>query len=189
MADDKNNINRLDLPEIIEEAQRLTEYKYRGLGKAIKENFDHEGFILTPQENKQVLKWILEGTAEIASTSSFAQNSNQTGLDALTYSLIDDDEDVLHPDYYDKGMKLEGNDGMEILFEIPGVVPEQRRYTIVQQFIRTAILNYILFQWYKTIGLYEDSNVHFMEYEKFKGKVSYNGVVTRPTTRPYTTPY
>lgn len=49
-----------------------------------------------------------------------------------------------------------------------------RRYTAIQQFIKNAIENYILYKWFQLHSLLELSNINEREYEKLKEKIRHN---------------
>lgn len=180
---DSKNILRLDLEEIYNECQGITEAKARAL------TLDPNVFAITSVVKNQVHQFAMEGASLIANNAGIVRNSSQTGLDALTYEQTVDEPDPIPTNEFDKEIPVNGvctdeNQKLDsglmdiVLFEIEDVDGEQNRYTMVQTFIKSAMIHYILFKWYKMMGRADLASIEYQEYEEFNGKVRFNAVRT-----------
>jgi hypothetical protein len=181
MATDVNNILRVDLPEIYDECQGMTEIKARAL------ELDPDVFAISVVVKNQIHSFAMEGASLIADNASIIRNSAQTGMDALTYKEEDDEPDPpvendygdIIPPYgedTDLNQKLVKKTQDLILFEIEDIETESNRYTVVQNFIKSALVHYILFKWYELVAKPELAAIEFVEYEKFTGKARFNSI-------------
>ena len=75
-----------------------------------------------------------------------------------------------------KGEKLNRASGDIITFQIDDLNSDQTRYTVVQGFIRSALINYSLYKWYTLMGLGEDAGVELAEFNNSVERVRYNAV-------------
>ena len=74
------------------------------------------------------------------------------------------------------GEKLTASAGDTITFQITDLNTDQTRYTIVQGFIRSALINYSLYKWYSLVGLGEEASLELAEFNVAKDRVRYNAV-------------
>ena len=74
------------------------------------------------------------------------------------------------------GEKLNQGSGDTITFQITDLNTDQTRYTVVQGFIRSALINYSLYKWYTLVGLGDDAAVELAEFNVAKDRVRYNAV-------------
>tara|TARA_R100001509_G_C4883635_1_gene221089 strand:+ start:895 stop:1566 length:672 start_codon:yes stop_codon:yes gene_type:complete len=74
------------------------------------------------------------------------------------------------------GEKLNRASGDIISFQIDDLNSDQTRYTVVQGFIRSALINYSLYKWYTLMGLGEDAGVELAEFNNSVERVRYNAV-------------
>ena len=72
------------------------------------------------------------------------------------------------------GEKLTSSSGDTITFQIDDLNTDQTRYTVVQGFIRSALINYSLYKWYTLMGLGEDASVELAEFNVAVDRVRYN---------------
>ena len=142
MATDVKNILRVDLPEIYDECQGMTEIKARALG------IDPDVFAISVVTKPQIHSFAMEGASLIADNASIIRSSAQTGLDALTYEQTVDEPDppvenefgAIIPPYgedTDLNQKLVAKTQDLIIFEIDDIESEGNRYTMVQNFIKS----------------------------------------------------
>ena len=184
MANDKKHLERVDLKDIFSECERITAKRYRALQNQV----DIDDFVITEEDYTQLLVYAIDAAADIASRCSYVQTSNQTPLEALSYTKEDTLGDGVGRDDFEKGQKLYLSDMPEILFDFEGVDTMHLRYTVVQQFIRAALRYYILSEYYETVGLFNDSAINRTKYDEAVGKVNFNAVVNnnrKGKTRPY----
>lgn len=94
-----------------------------------------------------------------------------------------DNEDIMYQDDNSDnlgdrktGEKLTASAGDTITFQITDLNTDQTRYTIVQGFIRSALINYSLYKWYSLVGLGEEASLELAEFNVAKDRVRYNAV-------------
>lgn len=94
-----------------------------------------------------------------------------------------DNEDIMYQDDNSDnlgdrktGEKLTADAGDTITFQITDLNTDQTRYTIVQGFIRSALINYSLYKWYSLVGLGEEASLELAEFNVAKDRVRYNAV-------------
>ena len=94
-----------------------------------------------------------------------------------------DNEDIMYQDDNSDnlgdrkaGEKLTSSAGDTITFQITDLNTDQTRYTIVQGFIRSALINYSLYKWYSLVGLGEEASLELAEFNVAKDRVRYNAV-------------
>jgi hypothetical protein len=178
---DTKNILRFDLEEIYEECQSITEAKSRALA------LNTDIFSISSGVKNQIHQFALEGAGIIANNASLIRHSTQTGLDGITYQQSVDEPDPVPVNEFDKEIPINGqcadegqklNKGIMdmVLFEIEDVDSEINRYTLVQSFIRSAMIHYILYKWYKTVGKIDVASIEKDEFDYFTGLVNFNAV-------------
>ena len=106
-----------------------------------------------------------------------------TGLAAVQPNNEIKTKDIIYHDDNSKtvgdrkrGEKLTSGSGDIISFQIDDLLASQRRYTIVQGFIRSALINYSLYKWYTLMGLGEDAGIELAEFNLSVDRVRYNAV-------------
>jgi hypothetical protein len=194
MATDIKNITRLDLQDIYDEIQRQSYIQVK-----VKPDMHEDDFAISDQEIPQIHSFAMDACAEIANDADLVKHYTETGLDALTYYAEWEDPDTYDPNdtgeltspndqeistdqivnrQHNEGEKLDKGVPDYVIFSIQGLDDEQIRYTMVQQFIRRAIVNYVLREWWKLKGLYEWASVRDMDYQASMGKVRFNAITS-----------
>lgn len=107
----------------------------------------------------------------------------QTGLSSVQPNNTIKTKDVMYQDDNSptigdrkRGEKLTSTSGDIISFQIDDLLSSQRRYTVVQGFIRSALINYSLYKWYALMGLGDDAGVELAEFNLAVDRVRYNAV-------------
>lgn len=182
MAVDSGNILRVDLAEIHQEVKDRTHLKAGFL------NLDPDTFAINANTKPLIHQFALEGAGIVADHAGYIKNSAQTGLDGLTYCADVDNPDPAPTNEFDKeieqmgekkvnpGEKLESSLMDFVLFEIEDIPSELNRYTLVQGYIKSALIHYILYKWFHLQSRPDLANPEFIEFENFKGKVRFNSV-------------
>ena len=151
MATDSKNTTRLDLDDIYDSIKRRTFYKCKA------RNLDHDKYGKSDTDEDGDL--INPDSVEIDNEDIMYQDDNSDNLgDRKT------------------GEKLTADAGDTITFQITDLNTDQTRYTIVQGFIRSALINYSLYKWYSLVGLGEEASLELAEFNVAKDRVRYNAV-------------
>lgn len=193
MATDTKNIIRVDLQEIYNECIARSEF----LCKA--ENIDPDIFVIKSTAIKMIHSFAMEGAALISDNAGMVKDSCQTGINALTYDDDLDNPDPVPVNEFDKpieqmgeqadvGEKLEKSIMDFALFNIEDLSTEQNRYTVVQNFIKSALIHYICYKWWTMMNRKDLAASDFGEFTEFNGKVRFNSVRNhkrKNIVRPY----
>lgn len=191
MGVDIKNITRLDLKDIFKNIKRQCAYNLASDGP------EEERFIISDNDMEQLWEFFIEGCSLIATEGKMAKHHFQTGLDAITFYdelenplLYDTNEDgiITGPDGDDvnienignrnhfAGQKLANSNPDYILVSIDNVEDDQLRYTIVQQFIKSALISYVLMKWWMMVGKMHLAQPHQMSYEVYLTKIKENSI-------------
>ena len=113
----------------------------------------------------------------------FESDTDEDGDLTNPDSVEIDNEDIMYQDDNSDnlgdrktGEKLTASAGDTITFQITDLNTAQTRYTIVQGFIRSALINYSLYKWYSLVGLGEEASLELAEFNVAKDRVRYNAV-------------
>ena len=113
----------------------------------------------------------------------FESDTDEDGDLTNPDSVEIDNEDIMYQDDNSDnlgdrktGEKLTASAGDTITFQITDLNTDQTRYTIVQGFIRSALINYSLYKWYSLVGLGEEASLEIAEFNVAKDRVRYNAV-------------
>jgi hypothetical protein len=170
MATDKSNLQRVDLIDIFKECERRTAFKYRAIATEI----SSDAFVIGPDEYEQMLSFILEAAARLSSQINYIQHAGQTGLDALSWingtdkPYAEDGENDKVGAYLSQNEKLHQKGMCQILFEYDSFGDfenEQNRYSVTQEFIKAALIHYVLYKWYLLIGFRNEATEEYLQYE------------------------
>lgn len=192
MSLDSKNILRVDLPEIYDAIKRRVAYHL-----SARKDLHFDDFGITEQETQELHDIVMDGCTHIADNCHMVKHVDQTGIDALTYYEIletkeDENGDGVITDPEDQeistdsvtntehlpGQKLDPNTMTYQLFEIPGLVDEQLRYTVVQRFIRKAIISYALKEWWMIKSQYDWARIYEAQFENDLESVRYNTITS-----------
>ena len=101
----------------------------------------------------------------------FESDTDEDGDLTNPDSVEIDNEDIMYQDDNSDnlgdrktGEKLTASAGDTITFQITDLNTDQTRYTIVQGFIRSALINYSLYKWYSLVGLGEEASLELAEF-------------------------
>lgn len=211
MSVDTKNIIRTDLQEIYNDC------KERTFRKCLALKLDPDSYAISGHETGQLHLFALEGASKIANHASMIKYHSQTGIDALSFyqdletpedadSYVDpdsetaNDETVEDPDgntilvsdiagrEHESGEKLSKEIQDLIVFQIDDLEEDYNRYTVVQQFIKSALTNYILYKWWELMGQYNEAKVEMAAFMDMADDVRFNAVSTnkqKNVARPY----
>ncbi len=216
MAVDNKNIVRLDLNEIYNAARRKSFIAVRALNAQSPGKYHEDDYAISGNEVQELHDSVMEGAALISNYASMVKHYTQTGIDALTYyedleipteaatytdpdADVEGDETITSPDgneimvgdiqnrQHSSGEKLSRSIGDLVLFSVDDLEDDQVRYTVVQQFIRQALIAFVLYKWFALNGVGEQAAVHYQEFERAAGDVRFSSVRNhrrRHTRRP-----
>lgn len=192
MAVDVKNITRLDLQDMYDEIRRQSFIQVKA-----KPDMHEDDFAISEQEIPQIHSFAMDGCSEIANDAYLVKHYTDTGLDGITYydeyenpETYDDDEDeqITGPNNttiaiadivnkaHDPGEKMDPEVPDYVVFSIDGLPDDQIRYTMVQQFIRRALINYVLREWWKLKGVMDWAAIRESDYQEALGKVRFNAI-------------
>lgn len=176
---DSKNLLRVDIVDIYKDCKNRTNIY------AMAQGLDVNKFTINSNTMDLVHTFAIEGSGLIADKSSMVKSATQSGFDALTFDEeLDDqeetDEDGLVIDQMgenlSEGEKLTSGIMDLVLFEIEDVRSEWNRYTVVQNYIKTAMVHYILYKYYATLGMMDAAAINKVAYEENLENVKYNSV-------------
>lgn len=183
MIVDNSNILRVDLPEIYAECERRTAYKSKALG------IDIDTYVLTSNEQEQLHSFAMTGAGEIANKGNMIKSATQTGVEALSYTesatvLLENpaaNDNGVVPETMSKtheaGQKLDLDIMDLVIFEINSdIKSDHNRYTVVQGFIKEALICFVLYKWWLLMDKKDIAAIEFEEYEKSLSSLKFNAV-------------
>ena len=132
---------------------------------------DEDRFAISDFETDILHDFAMEGFAAIADEAHMVKHDDQTGIDAVSYNeqleletdadedeIIDKDDDEsgetdvavkeVTGESHRVGEKLSYDKTDLIVFSIDGLEDDIKRYTVVQQFIRMALINFVIMRWW-----------------------------------------
>jgi len=192
MASDSKNLTRLDLQDIYEQLKDVTHQALRGSGLSV------EDYAISDNESQTVHRFMMRGMSHIANKTRRVKYYSQTGLDGISYYAVfekpldydDANGNFTDPDgntvaasavynllqVHETGEKLNVSAGDTLIMEIDGLPDDQMRYTVVQEFIIEAIVEYVLFKWWEMKGQQDRAGIHRRNYEKALVSTRFNSV-------------
>lgn len=158
---DKSNLLRVELKDIYTLCEERSAHRANVLSL---KGIPFDQVAITKQEYGLIHGYCLEGASRIANQCSYVRNATQSGIDALTQSSADTDEAFGRKT--EQGEKFYEKEMPDVLFDIEGVSDSQNKYSVVQQFIKSALTGFILYRWYELKGLRDEATSEYLEYEK-----------------------
>ena len=172
MSVDVKNIIRLDIEDILKDCIAQSFYAIRPYTQQNPDLYHPDVYAISENEKEQVFKFAMEGASKIADSADMVKHHTQTGIDALTYYSVyedptndasyDEDAETIETPEGDtelvsnisgmnhvSGQKLTKDIQDTVVFEITDLEDDQYRYTVVQQHIKTALVKYALYEWWK----------------------------------------
>lgn len=181
MPIDDSNILRVDLYEIFKEAEHLTSIKSR----MIEDDALAQKIIISPDEYILLVSFMNDATSIIADAGSYVYTSEMSGLDSLTDRYTEenpnpnDEFELQDLNWLQKksGELLKDDQQPILIFSMPELEGSLvYKWTVVQTFIKGAILEYILHKWYRHNGLNEDAAMAYQMFEMWVDKIRFNSV-------------
>lgn len=193
MAVNDFNKLRVDLTDIYKECRKRTSFHSRVYQSDL---LDQE-VVICEDDYDQLYKFSEEAANLIANNANYISCANQTGLEALTADFTEEEPNVndeialedLNERQKQTGELLVKGEMDTLDFnveEIEGM--DIKRFTIIQGFIRSAILEYILYKWYSVCRINDEAQKAYAEFDKFNTKVRFNSITNRKRVkknRPY----
>lgn len=184
MAINTFNSLRVDLKDIYKECGQRTSFHSR----VYQEDELNQKVVISDDDYEILYRFTEEAANLIANHANYITCSSQTGLEALTADFTEE-----NPNPYDAvpledlnerqkqtGELLDKGEMDTLEFNISQIEDmDAKRYSIVKGFIRSAILEYILYKWYSMNRINDEAQKAFTEFEKFKDLVRFNSVTNR----------
>lgn len=184
MAVNTFNSLRVDLKDIYKECGQRTSFHSR----VYQEDELNQKVVISDDDYEILYRFTEEAANLIANHANYITCSSQTGLEALTADFTEE-----NPNPYDvvaledlnerqkqTGELLDKGEMDTLEFNISQIEDmDAKRYSIVKGFIRSAILEYILYKWYSMNRINDEAQKAFTEFEKFKDLVRFNSVTNR----------
>jgi hypothetical protein len=170
------------LDNIYDQVERRTALKQRS--QEPKDRLD-DSFVVTPEDRDLIHDLAMEGASVLASHAKMIRNSAQTGIEALTYQCCYDSDPAMGVET-DANMKLisDTDKPVRIAFKIAGLEKKTtEEKSVVQQFIHSALIHYILYKWYQIKGYSQWASEDFTEHMRFADLVKTNAVITKTHRR------
>ncbi|MEC7753776.1 MAG: hypothetical protein VYB44_07085 [Bacteroidota bacterium] len=180
MAVDSSNILRVELLDIYQSLERISAHRSEA----------HDGgetvdvLAIVQDDREDVYPDIMLACAKIADAANYVQNQDQNGLDALTrtsdgiyegYTLdyVPEKEKMI-------GESLDPNTRDILVFshpELENFTPN--KYTIVQEYIKEAIVRFVLSRWYHMKNLKQYSIEEEELFEEALSEIKFNSVTNK----------
>ena len=156
--DDTNNTLNKWLADIYDDCAARSGLRAKAL------NLDMDTYAISTQEYRTIHLFAKSAMNAIVNRCAMVQYIGQTPIDAINfikqYDTDLDSDDALGRDDFTQDTKMQQKDIQSIIFDVDGVEREDNRYTTIQQYIRDSILEFVLMEWYKLMGMYKDAAVH-----------------------------
>ncbi len=189
---DFNSI-RVDLSDMYKECEHRTSLHSRvHMGNEM----DQE-IVICPDDYAIVHAFANEAAVLLANAANYIQNASETGFEALTSKYSEGeinkfDEltlEELRTNEKQTGELLSKGAMDTLLFDIEEMEDKTLlKYTTTQTYIRSAIIEYILFKWFTVCKVYDAARDSFTEYEKFRDLLRFHSVTNikrKKMGRPY----
>lgn len=180
MAVDNSNILRVELLDIYDILEKISAFKSEAFdgGETV------DVLAIVEDNRKDVYPDIMLACARIADAANYIQNQNQNGLDALTRTS-DGIYEGYTLDYVPEKEKLIGEsldpDERDTLsFTVPELENfTPNKYTVVQEYIKEAIVRFVLSRWYEMKNMQQFSKEQFELFEDAIGNLKFNSVTNK----------
>lgn len=179
---DTKNILRLDIDRIYKE----TESRSIDIAESVDPSGEmNDVIVICGADYEQLHHFLIRGTSEIADRANYVSCADETGLDAITaqcppeYCCSDDLKEM--PSFPKlKGELMDTSYTNQIIFNIPELQNiKLERHTIVQSYIKEAIISYLLAAWYELKAKPDLAVLYQSKFEKEVQKVKFNSVVNQ----------
>lgn len=182
-VNDFNNL-RVDLSDIYKECERRTSFHSR----VFEEGELNQRIVICEDDYEQLYKFSEEAANMIANNANYISCATETGLEALTADFTEEEpnandestlEDLNERQKQTGELLVKGEmDTMTFnVDELEGM--DIKRFTIIQGFIRSAILEYILYKWYSMCRINDEAQKALAEFDKFNKLVRFNSITNR----------
>ncbi len=163
----------------------------------INNNEDNQRIIICADDYRLIHPWAMEASSLIADSCNYISNANQTGLEAISnpYSSgqtnPNDAKDILDLTVNQKqtGEYLSKDEMDEIEFNVEQMFDlSPLKYTVIQTYIRAAIIEYVLFKWYELNRLTDSMAMKYRSFEDWVMKLRNNSLSNQKairTKKPY----
>ena len=190
---DTSNILRVDLQEIYNSCEHQTALHSR----IHNEDKNNQEVIICRDDYAVIHAWAMEAASLIADACNYITNTNQSGLDAITdhFTQADpnpnDEKDLIDLTVNEKqtGERL-SSQMMDILTfsveQMEGMLP--LKYTVTQTYIRSAIVEYVLFKWYELNKIQDAMRLKYEQFGFWKNELltnTFNSQKTIQTRKAY----
>ena len=176
MAIDSNNIVRVDLTAVFDACRTQSALRSEAMDRG--ESIDIVA--IGPDRYHAIIDFALEATAKIADSANYIENTEQTGLDALTRQFNSQEGNELSATNESQKFPGEAMDPdlkPQMIFNIPELENVNvQKNTIVQQYIKEAMTHYILYKWYDMRGYFDFGSQEKDKYEEALRKVGFNSI-------------
>lgn len=180
MATDSSNILRIELNDIYDSLEKISAHRSDALDRG--ETVDV--LAIVEDDREDVYSDIMLACALIADAANYVQNEGQNGLDALTRTS-NGDYDGLDLDMVPEKTKLIGesldpNLRDILIFSVPELENfTPNKYTIVQEYVKEAIVRFTLSKWYHMKNMLQWAMEEEALFNKALSKVKFNSVTNK----------
>lgn len=180
MAVDSSNILRVELLDIYQSLEKISAHRAEAFdgGETV------DVIAIVEDDREDVYPDIMLACALIADAANYVQNQDQNGLDALT-RISDGIYEGYTLDYVPEKEKLIGEsldpDERDTLsFTVPELENfTPNKYTIVQTYIKEAIVRFVLSRWYHMKNKQQFSKEELELFEEAIGNLKFNSVTNK----------
>lgn len=193
MQIDISNIIRVDLQDIYNSCEEQTAYHSR----VINNNEEYLRIIICQDDYRLIHPWAMEAASLIADSCNYISNAGQTGLDAISNPYASgqtNPNDSKNPsdlmqnekqtgEYLSKEELDEIEFNVEQMFNISPL-----KYTVIQTYLRAAIIEYVLYKWYELNRIADSSAIKYQTFEEWVSKLENNSLNNQKaikTRKPY----
>jgi hypothetical protein len=181
MAVNTSNNVRVDLQEIFDNCMHTSSKHSRNY----KKNEEHQEIVICEDDYGLLFPWMMEAAVLIADACNYITSASQTPLDAISNPYPTEDDptnpyDELEVKKLTQAQKQTGEllskavmD--ELQFNVTGA-QNQLDYTITQQMIRAAIIEYLLYRWYELNKIMDAMQLKKHQFDFWLGQLQTNSL-------------
>lgn len=190
---DTSNILRVDLQDIYNSCEHQTAIHSR----IFNEDKSNQEIVICKDDYAIIHPWAMEAASLVADACNYITSTNQSGLDAITDRSTEqipnpyNEKEILDLTQTQKQTGERLNQGlMDILTfnveQMEGMLP--LKYTVTQTYIRSAIVEYVLFKWYELNKITDAMRLKYEQFEFWKNElrtITFNNQKAIKVRKPY----
>lgn len=188
MALDTFNSIRVDLQEVYNRCEQRTTYHSR----IHKDDLQNQEIVICKDDYEIIHSFANEAASLIADAANYITSTSQTGFEALTDPYTEENPNPydeceikdLRTDQKQTGEYLDKDEMDTMQFNVTqmeGITP--LKYTVIQTYITSAMVEYILFKWYELNKIMDAMAMAREQWEHWLKEVKNNTISNQKAIR------